>query len=181
MYWPGMLNILTGLRVIISENFMYRLKHQEVGFTLIELLVVIAIIGLLATVVIASVSGMSTKTTETKHLAEIKEVQKALELYYSDYGHYPNLGTTYVLFSNSSFRNILKPYMKVLPENRANYGIPYDTYYSTTINDPECHPDSGGYIIHAALKDKKFSPYYYKTVTDGKSGQKWYFHCFHSI
>lgn len=66
-------------------------KHtSQHGFTLIELLVVIAIIGVLASVVLASLNSARTKARDTERITEIRELQKALELYYLEYGHYPN-------------------------------------------------------------------------------------------
>ena len=161
-------------------DFLFNKQHakETSGFTLIELLLTIAIISLLATFVLRSLFGVSRKASEVKHMAEIKAVVQALELYYNDHGNYPDVGTKYVLFSNSTFRNMLKPYMKQLPEKRANQGIPYDTYYSLEDFPGDlCTPDSGAYIIHFAFKDKKLKPYYYETHVDGKTGTVYYFHC----
>lgn len=60
------------------------------GFTLIELLVVIAIIGLLATLSVISFSNAAVKTRDTQRHHDLNALQKALELYYDQYGSYPS-------------------------------------------------------------------------------------------
>jgi prepilin-type N-terminal cleavage/methylation domain-containing protein len=64
-------------------------KNNRAGFTLIELLVVIAIIGLLATIVLISVNMARANGRDAKRLSEVNQIQKALELYYNQYGNYP--------------------------------------------------------------------------------------------
>ena len=59
------------------------------GFTLIELLVVIAIIGILASVVMVSLNGARVKGRDAQRAQQSGEIIKALELYYSNNGHYP--------------------------------------------------------------------------------------------
>jgi prepilin-type N-terminal cleavage/methylation domain-containing protein len=69
--------------------------EKKRGFTLVELLVVIAIIGLLGTFSIVSLRGTRTKARDTKRMTDLKLVQTALNLYYDQYGVYPNgSGTT---------------------------------------------------------------------------------------
>ena len=59
------------------------------GFTLIELLVVIAIIGLLSAIVLASLNTARQKGNDAKRESDLGSISTALELYYSDNGHYP--------------------------------------------------------------------------------------------
>ena len=65
------------------------MNKRNKGFTLIELLVVIAIIGLLSAVVLASLNTARAKGRDAQRMEEMLEVQKALALYYADYGSYP--------------------------------------------------------------------------------------------
>jgi len=65
------------------------------GFTLIELLVVIAIVGLLASIVMVGLNSARSKSRDTKRIAELKQMMSALELYYSDNGHYPAINYAY--------------------------------------------------------------------------------------
>ncbi|MCA9361255.1 prepilin-type N-terminal cleavage/methylation domain-containing protein [Candidatus Kaiserbacteria bacterium] len=65
-------------------------KRTHSGFTLLELLVVIAIIGILAAVVLMAVGDSREKARNKAVVVQIEEYVKALELYYSDVGHYPS-------------------------------------------------------------------------------------------
>lgn len=63
---------------------------QKSGFTLIELLVVISIIGLLSSVVLSSLVSAKVKARNAKRLSDMAQLIRVLELYYSEYGVYPN-------------------------------------------------------------------------------------------
>ncbi len=71
------------------------MKNTQMGFTLIELLVVIAIIGILASVILASLNTARVKSRDSMRQQELTELQKAVEVYYADYGSYPNTGGSY--------------------------------------------------------------------------------------
>lgn len=60
------------------------------GFTLVELLVVIAILGILVTIGLVSFRSSQARGRDTQRKSDIKQVASALELYYSDYGRYPD-------------------------------------------------------------------------------------------
>jgi prepilin-type N-terminal cleavage/methylation domain-containing protein len=64
------------------------MRRSTQGFTLIELLVVIAIVSLLATFILASFSGARKKARDSKRVQEISSLVTALELMYSNEGHY---------------------------------------------------------------------------------------------
>ncbi|MCF7834315.1 MAG: prepilin-type N-terminal cleavage/methylation domain-containing protein [Candidatus Pacebacteria bacterium] len=115
------------------------------GFTLIELLVVVAIIGVLSSVVIGSVNKSRVKARDTQRWNDIVQIQNALELYYSDFGHYPKrfwAQTTGVsggcLDGNSQWcdlQNDLTPYgLKKIsdPQGVGNYD---QYYYRSTVGD----------------------------------------------
>ena len=65
------------------------IKKYKKGFTLIELLVVISIISLLTSIVLASINTARRKARDTARIRVAQELQKALALYFSDYGYYP--------------------------------------------------------------------------------------------
>lgn len=65
-------------------------KAKQTGFTLIELLVVVAIIGVLASVVMISVNEARIKSRDAARVAQANEVLKAVELYFTENGFYPD-------------------------------------------------------------------------------------------
>ncbi len=72
------------------------------GFTLIELLVVIAIIGLLSTLAVVALGSAREKANDSKRLSDLKQVQTALELFYTDFNHYPTSTAAITLGGASS-------------------------------------------------------------------------------
>jgi len=69
---------------------MMSMGHIKGGFTLIELLVVIAIIGILSTIAMTSLNGARRRARDATRVSDLNEIQKAVELYYSTNGSYPN-------------------------------------------------------------------------------------------
>jgi prepilin-type N-terminal cleavage/methylation domain-containing protein len=67
-------------------------RHYKKGFTLIELITVISIIGLISTVVLANLTRARAKARDAIRVQALQELQKAVELYYQDYGAYPTTG-----------------------------------------------------------------------------------------
>lgn len=65
-----------------------KIKTKE-GFTLIELLVVVTILAILATVGITSFRISQIKSRDAKRKSDLAQVQRALEMFYNDYGVYP--------------------------------------------------------------------------------------------
>src|SRR3989344_1411048 len=95
------------------------------GFTLIELLVVIAIIGLLASVVLASLNSARAKGRDAKRLSEVNQLQKALELYYDNFGYYPETNWVHSVdgtWQSNALATGLRPYLSSLPVDPTNSG-----------------------------------------------------------
>ena len=63
------------------------------GFTLIELLVVIAIIGILAGIILTALGGARATARDAKRIVELRSIHQALELYFIQYGSYPDEDT----------------------------------------------------------------------------------------
>lgn len=74
----------------VLMNIISNIKSGSKGFTLIELLVVIAIIGILSSVVLASLNTARGKARDAKRLSEMRQMQIALDLYYDNFGSYPD-------------------------------------------------------------------------------------------
>jgi len=68
---------------------MKKKRRPNQGFTLMELLIVIAILGLLATIGLVSFRSSQIKGRDTQRKSDLGQIQRALEMYYNDYGSYP--------------------------------------------------------------------------------------------
>jgi prepilin-type N-terminal cleavage/methylation domain-containing protein len=63
---------------------------KKEGFTLIELLIAVVIIGILAAVGLGQFFTAQIRSRDAQRKENLSSVAKALELYYNDYGRYPN-------------------------------------------------------------------------------------------
>lgn len=110
------------------------------GFTLIELLVVVVILGVLATVGLNSFRLSQLKGRDAKRKSDLEQVQRALEMYYNDYGSYPE-----VISFGDPFEIAAKGtvYMKVLPKD-------------PTGNPEYCYESPGtSYQLYAKLENSQ--------------------------
>ncbi len=110
-------------------------QKSKKAFTLVELLVVIAIIAILATLAIVALQQARKSARDAKRIADIRQMQTALELYFNDWGQYPDaLGT--------SIASGTYVYMNQVPTSPTpadgDCGASNTYAYSTT--------ESGGYI-----------------------------------
>ncbi len=69
-----------------------RIQKYKKGFTIIELLIVIAIIGIIASIVLVQLNTARAKGRDSFRVQSLKEIQKAVELYHTDTGNYPDTG-----------------------------------------------------------------------------------------
>ena len=60
------------------------------GFTMIELIVVIAIIAVLAGIIMTNITQYSGKAKVARANTDIENIQKAIKLFYAQYGDYPD-------------------------------------------------------------------------------------------
>ncbi|KKQ92408.1 MAG: General secretion pathway protein G [Candidatus Woesebacteria bacterium GW2011_GWA2_40_7] len=73
-----------------SNYIPSRFKIYEIGFTLVELLVVMAILGVLVTIALVSFRNSQARGRDAQRKSDLKQISSALELFYSDYGKYPD-------------------------------------------------------------------------------------------
>jgi prepilin-type N-terminal cleavage/methylation domain-containing protein len=121
------------------------------GFTLIELLVVIAIIGLLSSVVFASLNSARGKARDARRIADVRQIERAIEMYYNDFGNYPVVGgwqgTSSGCYGGAGIPGIVPTYISSMPmdplPSTASSGICY-LYYSNGVDYK--------ILIHGALE-----------------------------
>lgn len=101
---------------------------KKQGFTLMEILIVIAMLGILATIIFGSYLSSLKKGRDSRRKQDLEQVSRALELYYSEQGRYPE--ESEVIFGqkldnpNSDDGDIF--YMKQLPlDPMSNYQYDY--------------------------------------------------------
>lgn len=64
------------------------------GFTIVELLIVIVVIAILAAIAVVAYNGIQDRSHISRSISELSSVNKAIRLYYAQYGSYPNTNTT---------------------------------------------------------------------------------------
>lgn len=101
------------------------------GFTLIELIVVIAIIGFLASVVFAVLADARLDARDKRRIEDVKQIERALHLFANDNNHFPKEsdGANGNTATNSTFQNILAPYLQGTPIDPAGQGDSTFYYY----------------------------------------------------
>lgn len=98
---------------------------SKFGFTLVELLIVISIISILVSVIAVSFRSSQAKGRDAERKNALKQIANALELYYSDYGKYPDASGGRIVGCNGSvcswgsgtFTDGKTVYFKTLPKD----------------------------------------------------------------
>ncbi len=99
------------------------------GFTLIELLVVMAILSVLVSIIAGGFRSSQMRGRDAQRKSDFKQIANALELFYADYGRYPDdsngmiVGCPFVTSGSSSdcvwgedeFTDLRTTYFKMLP------------------------------------------------------------------
>lgn len=149
--------------------FKYKFKNRA-GFTLVELLVVMAVMEVMVggLFLILNPGAQMGKARDAKRKAELVDLQKALEVYYQDYGRYPaSIAGTYRI-TGVNWGGAWGTYMERVPVDPTSptrkyvYYTPntghcanYQCYYLyanlETNNDPQlCFPATGAPCNSAA-------------------------------
>ncbi len=114
-------------------------KKRIDGFTMIELIVVIAILGLLSTIGLVSFRTAQIKGRDAQRKSDLAQIQKALEIYYNDYGYYP---TDDYPASGSFIDAKGTLYIKEIPQDSKFGAYPYSS-------------DGTFYILYARLENSQ--------------------------
>ena len=83
-------------------NTMLRQNLRRSAFTLVELMVVVVILGVLATVVTVSVTDYLVTGKQNATRSEIAQISNALQLFYTEFDHYPDNDEGLALLKKSS-------------------------------------------------------------------------------
>ncbi|MBI2103907.1 type II secretion system protein [Candidatus Woesebacteria bacterium] len=73
-----------------NSYFIIHNSGKSFGFTLVELLVVMAIIGVLVTLIGTTFRNAQIRGRDVERKSDLNQISKALELFFSDYGLYPD-------------------------------------------------------------------------------------------
>lgn len=66
---------------------------KQRGFSLMELLITVSIIAILVAIGIASYATINKQSRDTKRKGDLEQIRAALEMYRSDNGYYPSVGS----------------------------------------------------------------------------------------
>lgn len=115
---------------------------KKQGFTLMEILIVIAMLGILATIIFGTYLSSLKKGRDSRRKQDLEQVSRALELYYSEQGQYPDSGD--VIFGQALMHPTNNDlfYMKLLPTDPMSG---YIYVYRTT--------DQQDYQLYACLEN----------------------------
>lgn len=109
--------------VIKSKGSAYR----RAGFTLVELLVVISIMSILTVITVSQFQTARKKARDVQRKSDLSSVNKALLMYFADYGKFPELAPDGIGISGAPWGGSFADtsgyvYMKVMPqENSINW------------------------------------------------------------
>jgi prepilin-type N-terminal cleavage/methylation domain-containing protein len=140
------------------------------GFTLIELMIVIVILGILMATILPRLSGAQARARDTGRLADLTAISQALELYFDDFGSYPEpntVGTPVCLTPGSSFsfESVFETYFKAnaIPAPNATEVI--------DVNDDDTAECTGGYMYIPLLSGNR-NPGAYALVANVETASK---------
>jgi len=115
----------------MKEEKHLKINNNKIfGFTLVELLVVMAILGVLVTIIAGGFRSAQARGRDAERKSDLKQVSQSLELFFSDYGRYPDdasgkiLGCPYstgggssCTWGESEFTDTKTIYFKTLPQD----------------------------------------------------------------
>jgi type II secretion system protein G len=133
---------------------------KQRGFTIVELLIVIVIIGILAAITIVAYNGIQGRARDSARISDINAIRKALEVYKSFNGEYPEEGAVGWEYSHTDPQNFLaalKPYLGKVPVDPVNnttdyyYYHLYDAGYTGGGADITCSAARGKFYVLGIL------------------------------
>lgn len=123
------------------------------GFTLIEILVAATIVAVLSVIGVVSYNSVNKRSRDAKRKSDLEQVRSALEMYRSDNGVYPGVGSGFAPLTdldsgNGPLTPTYLPSIPMDPKSTASTPIPY--YY-----DPiGTFPNFYSYCICACIEEQ---------------------------
>ncbi len=128
--------------------FFRRNFKSESGVTLIELLLVMALVSILVGGLIMFVDprGQIGKANDARRKGDLTQLQRALEIYYQDYGEYPVSTGTYTITGSTGWGGSWTSYMVKLPIDPTSATRNYVYYTPGSCSNNQC------YYLYASLE-----------------------------
>lgn len=132
-------------------SLKFRQQAKTRGFTLMEILVSISIIAVLVAIGIVSYSSINQRSRDARRKSDVEQLRAALELYRSENGYYPNVGSgAFVPISYLSATLVDEGYMPDLPND------PQDNvknYYQVRMMNQGSDNEYYGYCLVALVEE----------------------------
>lgn len=138
-------------------------KHNLQGFTLMELMIVIVLLGVLIAAGLGSFVSSQQKGRDNRRKSDLRSFGEALEIYYNDYGKYPNDDGTGRLMGCGTSGTSVCPISCSGPNWAAGGASGCSTIYMVTLpQDPSTgrqyyyrysSANGSGYQLYAALEN----------------------------
>lgn len=121
------------------------------GFTLVELLIVMVILGILTTIVASSFSSSQEKARDTRRKSDLQSIAKALELYYNDYGEYPDDNNGIIMGCGTNGEQACTWGEEFIDDNNTTYMIKLPQEKTSSRNYYYFSDPVNGRVVHYAL------------------------------
>lgn len=131
------------------------MRRQQKGFTLIELLIVIAIIGILSGLLFVNFSGARERARDAKRKADFNTIKNALQLYYNDYGTFPQSGAGNTIAGCGATGTSVCSWTSGTTAGSAfSAGNPANVYVGVMPGDPQSPTQQYSYVVDATVDYK---------------------------
>ena len=126
-------------------------RRNSSGFTIVELLIVVVVIAILAAISIVAYTGIQNRANDSAAQSDITNFAKKIQLYYAEYGAYPDGNNTGAPTGIGNF-----------PVARASYqtsGVHNFIYCKGTV--------AGEPVFSVGAVSKSYTRYYFSSLTGG--------------